>query len=131
MKGTDTMNDKEIGELRRRLRPDRTNITSVYGCYVSDSREILSPFRQSLSICTEDDKELYLGLLKKALSGSIDKNLLDLSFRTQQVADSDEHRLLMKLRETKLATAHHWRTATPFFPTFSAPSVRSSPQSPP
>ena len=32
MKGTDTMNDKEIGELRRRLRPDRTNITSVYGC---------------------------------------------------------------------------------------------------
>ena len=97
------MNDKEIGELRRRLRPDRTNITSVYGCYVSDSREILSTFRQSLSICTEDDKELYLGLLKKALSGSIDKNLLDLSFRTQQVADSDEHRLLMKLRETKLS----------------------------
>ena len=97
------MNDKEIGELRRRLRPDRTNITSVYGCYVSDSREILSTFRQSLSICTEDDKELYLGLLKKALSGSQDKNLLDLTFRTQQVADSDEHRLLMKLRETKLA----------------------------
>lgn len=97
------MNDKEIGELRRRLRPDRTNITSVYGCYVSDSREILSTFRQSLSICTEDDKELYLGLLKKVLSGSIDKNLLDLSFRTQQVADSDEHRLLMKLRETKLS----------------------------
>ena len=96
------MTEKEIGELRRRLRPDRTNITSVYGCYVSDSREILSSFRQSLSICTEDDKELYLGLLKKALSGSIDKNLLDLTFRTQQVADSDEHRLLMKLRETKL-----------------------------
>ena len=96
------MIEKEIGELRRRLRPDRTNITSVYGCYVSDSREILSSFRQSLSICTEDDKELYLGLLKKALSGSIDKNLLDLTFRTQQVADSDEHRLLMKLRETKL-----------------------------
>ena len=54
------MTEKEIGELRRRLRPDRTNITSVYGCYVSDSREILSSFRQSLSICTEDDKELYL-----------------------------------------------------------------------
>ena len=89
------MTEKEIGELRRRLRPDRTNITSVYGCYVSDSREILSSFRQSLSICTEDDKELYLGLLKKALSGSIDKNLLDLTFRTQQVADSDEHRLLI------------------------------------
>lgn len=97
------MNDKEIGELRRRLRPDRTNITAVYGCYVSDSREILSTFRQPLALCTEEDKELYLGLLKKVLSGSLDKNLLDLSFRTQQVADSDEHRMLMKLRETKLS----------------------------
>ena len=105
------MTNKEIGELRRRLRPDRTNITSVYGCYVSDSREILSSFRQSLSICTEDDKELYLGLLKKALSGSIDKNLLDLTFRTQQVADSDEHRLLMKLRETKLTDEETLRQA--------------------
>ena len=105
------MTEKEIGELRRRLRPDRTNITSVYGCYVSDSREILSSFRQSLSICTEDDKELYLGLLKKALSGSIDKNLLDLTFRTQQVADSDEHRLLMKLRETKLTDEETLRQA--------------------
>lgn len=97
------MNDKEIGELRRRLRPDRTNITAVYGCYVSDSREILSSFRQSLALCTEEDRELYLGLLKKSLSGSIDKNLLDLPFQTKQVADSDEHRLLMQLRQTKLA----------------------------
>lgn len=96
------MNTKEIGELRRRFRSDRTNITAVCGCYVSDSREILAQFRQSLALCTEEDKELYLGLLKKALSGSIDKNLLDLSFQTRQVTDSDEHRLLMKLRESRL-----------------------------
>ena len=44
------MNDKEIGELRRRLRPDRTNITAVRGCYVSESREILSAFRQPFGL---------------------------------------------------------------------------------
>ena len=30
------MTSKEIGELRRRMRPDRTNMTAVRGCYVSD-----------------------------------------------------------------------------------------------
>jgi hypothetical protein len=96
------MNDKEIGELRRRLRPDRTNITAIRGCYVSESREILSSFRQPLGLMAEEDKEKYLALLKKTLSGTIDRNLLDLSFTTAQVADSDEHRLLMALRDSAL-----------------------------
>ncbi len=96
------MTEKEIGELRRRLRPDRTAITAVRGCYVSESREILTSFRQSLGLCAEEDKETYLKLLKKTLSGTVDKNLLDLPFRTAQVADSDEHRLLMALRDSEL-----------------------------
>ena len=91
------MTDKETGELRRRYKPDRTNITAVYGCYVSGSGEILSEFRQPVALMSEEDKEKYLALLKKVLSGAADKNRLDLAFRTAQVADSDEHRLLMKL----------------------------------
>ena len=50
----------------------------------------------------EEDKEKYLAIFRRALSGTPDKNLLDLSFTTKQVADSDEHRLLMRLRETAL-----------------------------
>lgn len=96
------MTEKEIGELRRRLRPDRTAITAIRGCYVSESHETLTRFRQSLGLCAEEDKETYLKLLKKVLSGTLDKNLLDLPFRTAQVADSDEHRLLMALRESAL-----------------------------
>ena len=96
------MTDKETGELRRRYKPDRTNITAVYGCYVSGSGEILSEFRQPVALMSEEDKEKYLALLKKVLSGAADKNRLDLAFRTAQVADSDEHRLLMKLRESEL-----------------------------
>ena len=96
------MTEKEIGELRRRLRPDRTNITAVCGCYVSSNGEILSQFRQSVALMREEDKENYLAVFKKVLSGAPDKNRLDLAFTTQQVADSDEHRLLMALRDTKL-----------------------------
>ena len=96
------MTDKETGELRRRYKPDRTNITAVYGCYVSGSGEILSEFRQPVALMSKEDKEKYLALLKKVLSGAADKNRLDLAFRTAQVADSDEHRLLMKLRDSEL-----------------------------
>lgn len=96
------MTDKEVGELRRRLRPDRTNITAVCGCYVSGNREILSQFRQSVALMREEDKENYLAIFKRVLSGAPDKNRLDLSFTTAQVADSDEHRLLMSLRDTAL-----------------------------
>ena len=36
------MNQKELNELRRRFKPDRTAISKVYGCYVSSSRQIIS-----------------------------------------------------------------------------------------
>ena len=96
------MTNKEIGELRRRMKPDRTNFTAVYGCYVAGSGEILSTFREPFGLMAEEDKEKYLAIFRRALSGTPDKNLIDLSFTTKQVADSDEHRLLMRLRETAL-----------------------------
>ena len=40
------MTDKEISEIRRRFRPDRTNITHIAGCYVSDNREIIARNRR-------------------------------------------------------------------------------------
>ena len=96
------MTSKEIGELRRRMRPDRTNMTAVRGCYVSASGEILSTFRESVALMSQEDKESYLSIFRRVLSGAQDKNLIDLSFKTSQVADSDEHRLLMALRNSGL-----------------------------
>ena len=87
------MTNKEIGELRRRMKPDRTNLTAVYGCYVASSGEVLSTFREPFGLMAEEDKEKYLAIFRRALSGTPDRNLLDLSFSTKQVADSDEHRL--------------------------------------
>lgn len=96
------MNMKEIGEIRRRIRRDRTNITKLYGCYVNSQKEIVSCFTKSMAMMTENEANEYLGKLKKVLSGSIGKNMLDLAFKTSQVADSQEHKFLMDLRNTKL-----------------------------
>jgi len=96
------MNEKEIGEIRRRVRRDRSNMTAIYGCYVNGQKEIVSEFKQSTGIMPENEAEKYFGLLKRTLSGSIGKNLIDVSFKTSQVADSPEHKLLMELRNSGL-----------------------------
>ena len=96
------MNEKEIGELRRRFRPDRSSITHVRGCYVNEAKEIISQFDQSLAMMTQEEAEKFLALLRKTLSGGIGKKLVDITFETQQVVSGEEHRLLMALRNSKL-----------------------------
>ena len=96
------MNDKEIGEIRRHLRRDRSNITAIYGCYVNDNKEIIAEFRQSTGLMPENEADKYYGLLRRVLSGAIGKNLIDITFKTAQVADSPEHKMLMDLRKTAL-----------------------------
>lgn len=96
------MNTKEVGELRRRLRPGKNAISHIYGCYVGATKEIIAEVEQSTALLSEDDAEGCLSLLKKALSGSLGRNLIDLSFTTQQVAEGMDHKLLQDLRSCKL-----------------------------
>lgn len=96
------MIDKEISEVRRHLRRDRSNITHIYGCYVNDNKEIISEFKQSVDMMPENESDKYFALLRRSLSGALGKNLIEITFKTSQVADSPEHKLLMALRESRL-----------------------------
>lgn len=96
------MNEKEIGEIRRRVRRDRSNMTTIYGCYVNTQKEIISEFSESVGMMPENEAERYFGTLKRVLSGGIGKNLIDITFKTSQVAESPEHKLLMDLRKSAL-----------------------------
>ncbi len=96
------MNMKEVGEIRRRVRRDRSNMAAIYGCYVGANKEIISEFRRGCATMSENEGEKYFSLLKRSLSGTLGKNLIDITFETRQVADSAEHKLLMDLRATEL-----------------------------
>ena len=96
------MNEREIGEIRRHTRRDRSNMTALYGCFVNDNKEIISQFRQSLATMPENESEKFFALMKRSLSGTLGKNLVDIGFHTAQVVDSPEHKLLMRLRESQL-----------------------------
>lgn len=99
------MNQKELNEIRRRIKPERSSIQHIYGCYVNSNREIISYIDESLGLLSKEEVEKYLALMKKTLSGTLGRNLVDLSFATKQVVDSDEHRLLSALRRTEMKDA--------------------------
>ena len=96
------MNQKELNELRRRLRPEKCAVKNIYGCFVNTNKEVVSYLDESLGRMGQEEAEKYLSLLKKALSGALGKNLIDVVFSTEQVMDSDEYRLLSALRESEL-----------------------------
>ena len=99
------MNEKEIAEIRRHYRYDRSNITRICGCEVNKNKEIISEFDQSIGMMSEDDANGMLGLLKKALSGSLGRNLLEINFTTTQVTDSEKYALISKLKASGLKDA--------------------------
>ena len=96
------MNEREVAELRRRFRQDRSGISRVRGCYVNENREIVSRFDQSLGVLTQEENEKLLQLLRRTLTGALGKNLLDITFATQQVVHGSEHKRLMDLRASEL-----------------------------
>lgn len=51
------MNQRELGELRRRFRPEKSAISRVYGCYVNSSREIIAYIDQSLGLMPQEEAE--------------------------------------------------------------------------
>ena len=96
------MNQKELSELRRRWKPEKSAVGHIYGCFVNSAREIVADLDESLALMPQQESEKYLELLRKAMSGTPDKNLIDIVFETQQVMKSDEHKLLMALRDSEL-----------------------------
>ena len=53
------MNIKEVGEIRRHIRRDRSNMPAIYGCYVNDNKEIVAEFRSSTGMMSENESEIY------------------------------------------------------------------------
>ena len=67
------MNEKEISEIRRRFRADKHNIAHIRGCYVNEKKEIIAQFDQSMALLGQTETEQIIALLRKTLSGGVDK----------------------------------------------------------
>ncbi len=96
------MNEREVREIRRRFKPEKSNIPTIYGCFVNESKQIIANFEQSIILSDTDESEKLLRAMKKVLSGGLGTNLIDIEFSTKQVLESEKHKLLTELRNCKL-----------------------------
>ena len=96
------MTERELREIKRRFRPEHSNIPRIVGCFVNSNKQILYRISQPMTLGDSTVSEMLLGVMKKTLSGTLGTNLTDVSFTTSQVSNSEEHRLLMQLRDSEL-----------------------------
>ena len=61
------MNEREVREIKRRFRPEKSNIPTIYGCFVNESRQIVAKFSQSILLSDMDESEKLLKIMKKTL----------------------------------------------------------------
>jgi len=92
------MNKKEILELRKTFRPEECNISRIATCYVTSEKEKILEKSQAFLSLPEEEAFKYFDILKKALSGTVGKNLYTL--KTNSIHPADEsHQKLETLRK--------------------------------
>ena len=96
------MTDKELREIKRRFRPERSNITKIVGCLVGANKEIISKISQPIMLSDSIVADKLLSSMKRSLSGTLGVNLTAIDFSTRQVESSPEHKLLMTLKNSRL-----------------------------
>ena len=96
------MTERELREIKRRFRPEKSNIPNIVGAFINENGEIIYKITQSIALTDSVASEKLLGVMKKSLSGSLGTNLIDMPFSTKQVTDSAEHKLLTSLLKTDL-----------------------------
>lgn len=99
------MNKKEITELKRQFRPDACTITRICGCYVDAEKNKKLELKEAFLSLPEEEMFKYFDILKKTLSGTIGKNLLNLDFPLQAEAPGQPQDFLRRLRDSKLKDA--------------------------
>ena len=97
------MTEKDIRLIRRRFRENGSNISSIRGCFVNESKNIIAHIDQSLFGADSIVVNQLLSVMKKCLSGSLGTNLNEIPFSTKDVTDGEEHKLLMSLRNSHLS----------------------------
>ena len=93
---------QEINEIKRLITPNSCSITRICGCYVDGEKNKKTEFKEAFLSLPEEEIFKYFELLRKALSGSVGKNLLNLGFPTDSETDGGTQEFLFRLRESKL-----------------------------
>lgn len=93
---------QEINEIKRLYTPSNCSITRICGCYVDGEKNKKTTFKEAFLSLPEEEIFKYFELLRKTLSGTVGKNLLNLEFPLASEEEGGTQEFLLRLRDSKL-----------------------------
>lgn len=96
------MNRKDVLEIKRRLKKDSCTFTRMCGCYVDGERNRVVKLSETFLNLEDEEFYKYLEIAKKALSGTVGNNLLELEFPLEEESAGGKQQFLTALRSSAL-----------------------------
>ena len=96
------LRNKDILELKRRFKKEACTITKMCGCYVDANKNKVVELNETFLNLEDEEFYKYLDIAKKALSGTIGNNLLELHFTKEEEEQGGKQQYLLGLRESGL-----------------------------
>lgn len=96
------MTKQEISEIKKLFTPKNCSITRICGCYVDGEKNKKTELKQAFLALPEEEMFKYFEILRKSLSGTIGKNLLNLEFPLKSETEGGTQEFLLRLRDSRL-----------------------------
>lgn len=96
------MNKKEVAEIKKQFTPSNCAITRICGCYVDGEKNKLAEFKEAFLSLPEEEIFKYFEIFRKALSGTLGKNLLNMEFPLDTEREGGTQEFLLQLRDSQL-----------------------------
>ena len=92
------MNKKEVSEIKSLFKRDGGAIDRICGCLIDGEQQIRMTFSDMFLSLSQEEIDKYFEIFRKALSGSLGKNLHSLDYTLDQELSGEGHKRLMQLR---------------------------------
>lgn len=97
------MYNTDVLEIRKRFKKEKTTIGRITGCYVTGAdKQIKTYIDTDFADLEEAEQFKYIDIIKKGLSGVLNKNLLSLSFKDEALEAGGAQQSLLALRNSEL-----------------------------
>lgn len=92
----------EIAEIKKLFTQNKCSITRICGCYVDGEKNKKTELKEAFLALPEEEMFKYFEILRKTLSGSLGKNLINLEFPLKAEEEGGTQEFLYRLKESKL-----------------------------
>lgn len=93
---------QEVSEIKKLFTQKNCSITRICGCYVDGEKNKKTQFKQAFLSLPEEEMFKYFEILRKSLSGTMGKNMLNLEFPLRSEEEGGTQEFLLRLRNSRL-----------------------------